>query len=63
MRVSVDLDVCQGHGVCHMTAPDVFELDETDGHAIVQVDPVPAELEGDAQLAADSCPERAITVS
>jgi ferredoxin len=63
MRVSVDLDVCQGHGVCHMSAPDVFELDETDGHAIVMVDPVPAELEADAQLAADSCPERAITVS
>jgi len=63
MRVSVDLGVCQGHGVCHMTAPDVFELDEEDGHAIVQVDPVPPELEADAQLAADSCPERAITVS
>lgn len=63
MRVSVDLDVCQGHGVCNMSAPDVFELDETDGHAIVQVDPVPAELEESAQLAADSCPERAITVS
>ncbi|RFU19139.1 ferredoxin [Geodermatophilus marinus] len=63
MHVSVDLNVCQGHGVCHMTAPDVFELDEEDGHAIVMVDPVPAELEADAQLAADSCPERAITVS
>ena len=63
MRVSVDLGVCQGHGVCHMSAPDVFELDEEDGHAIVQVDPVPPELEADAQLAADSCPERAITVS
>ncbi|MGY2067289.1 ferredoxin [Blastococcus sp. SYSU DS0619] len=63
MRVSVDLDVCQGHGVCHMSAPAVFELDETDGHAIVQVDPVPAELQDEAQLAADSCPERAISVS
>jgi ferredoxin len=63
MRVSVDLDVCQGHGVCHMTAPDVFELDEEDGHAIVQQDPVPAGQEADAQLAADSCPERAITVT
>ena len=63
MRVSVDLTACQGHGVCHMSAPDVFELDETDGHAIVQVDPVPAELEDQAQLAADSCPERAISVS
>jgi len=62
MRVTVDLNVCQGHGVCHMSAPDVFELDEEDGHSIVQVDPVPAALESDAQLGADSCPERAITI-
>ena len=45
MRVTVDLGACQGHGVCHMSAPDVFELDETDGHAIVTSDPVPAGLE------------------
>jgi ferredoxin len=46
-----------------MSAPDVFELDDLDGHAIVVKDPVPAELEDDAQLGADSCPERAIAVS
>jgi ferredoxin len=46
-----------------MSAPDVFELDDLDGHAIVVTDPVPAELEDDAQLGADSCPERAIAVS
>lgn len=63
MRVSVDLGLCQGHGVCHMSAPDVFELDEEDGHSIVITDPVPPELEDDAQLGADSCPERAIKVS
>ncbi len=63
MHVTVDLGACQGHGVCHMSAPEVFELDETDGHAIVVHDPVPAGLEADAQLGADSCPERAITVS
>ena len=62
MRAHVDLDVCQGHGVCHMSAPQVFELDEEDGHSIVIVDPVPAALEADAQLGADSCPERAIMI-
>ncbi|GAA3698777.1 ferredoxin [Gordonia hankookensis] len=25
MRVEVDLDLCQGHGMCEMEAPDVFE--------------------------------------
>ncbi|MFZ2511407.1 MAG: ferredoxin [Gordonia sp. (in: high G+C Gram-positive bacteria)] len=24
MRVEVDLDLCQGHGMCEMEAPDVF---------------------------------------
>jgi len=63
MRVNVDLGACQGHGVCHMSAPDVFDLAEEDGHSIVRTDPVPPELEADARLGADSCPERAITVS
>ena len=62
MRVSVDLNACQGHGVCHMSAPTVFELDDEDGHSIVTEDPVPAGSESAAQLGADSCPERAITV-
>lgn len=26
MRVTVDLDLCQGHGVCESEAPAVFEL-------------------------------------
>jgi len=26
MRVSVDLDLCQGHGVCESEAPTVFQL-------------------------------------
>jgi ferredoxin len=62
MRAHVDLNVCQGHGVCHMSAPQVFELDEEDGHSIVMVDPVPPEMQADAQLGADSCPERAIMI-
>jgi ferredoxin len=62
MRVKVDLNVCQGHGVCHMSAPDVFELAVEDGHSVVIADPVPSELEADAQLGVDSCPERAISV-
>jgi ferredoxin len=62
MRVRVDLNVCQGHGVCHMSAPDLFELAPDDGHSVVLADPVPPELESGARLGADSCPERAISV-
>lgn len=62
MRVQVDLNVCQGHGACHMSAPEVYELSPEDAHSIVLVDPVPAELEQAARLGADSCPERAISI-
>jgi ferredoxin len=39
----------------------VFELTPEDGHSIVNVDPVPPDLQDAAQLGVDSCPERAIS--
>jgi ferredoxin len=62
MRVHVNPDICQGHGVCHMSAPDVFQLRDEDGHAYVVNDEVAEDQSDDAWLGADSCPERAITV-
>ncbi|GAA3981319.1 ferredoxin [Thermobifida alba] len=62
MRVRVDGKQCQGHGVCYMTAPDVFAPREEDGHAYVLHDEVGPELEAAAREGADVCPERAITV-
>lgn len=62
MRVSVDPDVCQGHGVCRMSAPELFHLREEDGQAYVLSEEVPPDLEDAARLGAASCPERAITV-
>ncbi len=61
MKVSVDADVCQGHARCWTLCPEVFDLDD-EGHAVVRVDVVPAELEDTAREAANNCPERAITV-
>ncbi|MFB4308167.1 ferredoxin [Actinomadura sp. GTD37] len=62
MKVRVDPEICQGHGVCHMTAPGLFLLRDEDGQAYVEHEDVPPGEEESAQLAADSCPERAITV-
>lgn len=63
MRVLVDPALCQGHARCVMSAPDAFSLDDVECHARVVADPVPAELAEAAHLAAESCPERAITVA
>ena len=62
MRVAVDEDRCRGHGVCCVTCPEVFTLTD-DGYSEVLSPEVPAGLAPAVRAAADSCPERAITVS
>jgi ferredoxin len=60
MRVRVNQSVCQGHTICSMLAPAVFELDDVDGHAQAIPGDVPTDLEGNVHEAILSCPERAI---
>ena len=62
MQIKLDSDICQGHGRCYALAPTLFGCDD-DGYAILLVDgELPAAAESKAKLAADSCPEFAITV-
>ena len=62
MKVKLDLEKCQGHGRCYALSPDLFDSDDY-GQAVLLVDgDVPPELEGAARLAADNCPEYAITI-
>ena len=62
MKIVLDNSKCQGHGRCYALAPQLFDSDD-EGYAVVLVDgEVPAELEGAARLAADNCPEYAITI-
>jgi ferredoxin len=62
MRIRVDPDVCQGHTLCAMSAPDLFTLSEEDGHAQAISEEVPAGQEERAREAVRSCPEQAILV-
>ena len=63
MRVRINDERCQGHGLCRITAPDLFFAREEDGNAYVKNEEVPEGREADVQLAADGCPELAIEVS
>jgi ferredoxin len=63
MKVIVDPDKCQGHTLCAMRAPEVFELSDIDGHASVIVSEVPESQREDVLEAVSSCPEQAISVS
>lgn len=62
MRIAFDREKCQGHGRCYALAPDLFDADD-EGYAVVLVsgDLTADQLEA-AQLAADNCPEYAISV-
>lgn len=62
MRVRVLENVCQGHTICAMTAPEVFRLREEDGHAVVVFDEIPERLVADVERAAMGCPEQAIVI-
>ncbi|MFH5821890.1 ferredoxin [Georgenia sp. AZ-5] len=62
MKVNADLNRCQGHGLCRMAAPEVFELAEEDGHVLVKMPSVPPELEDAAVTGVEACPELALSL-
>lgn len=62
MRIKLDSEKCQGHGRCYSLAPGLFDADD-EGYAVLEVEgEVPAGSERQAHLAADNCPEYAISV-
>ncbi len=63
MKVTVDADLCTGHGRCYALAPDVFAPDDF-GHCEIVVAELTTEAAvTQARLGAENCPERAITVT
>jgi ferredoxin len=63
IHIAVDRDRCQGHGLCHMSAPELYFLRDEDGSAYVEHDTYPDEAGPQARLGEASCPERAIHVA
>jgi ferredoxin len=62
MRIHVDFDLCQGHGVCHEEAPAVFAVDEREGRVVV-LSPEPPESERAAvEKAVRYCPTQALRI-
>lgn len=60
MKVRVNPEICQGHTLCAMTAPDLFDLRDEDGHGYAISEDVPPGKEELAEEAIRSCPEQAI---
>ncbi len=62
MRVSVDLDLCQGHGVCESEAPTVFELAKN--ATVTIIDECPDEqLRAEVETAVRFCPTSALRIN
>jgi ferredoxin len=60
-RVVLDEDLCQGHAMCELEAPDVFTVPKRGVVQILEPEP-PDELRDAVELAVDMCPTRAISI-
>jgi ferredoxin len=61
MKVRIDANLCQGHAMCALACPQLFQLSDEDGHAYVADEAVPPQFEDSVRQAVRSCPEGAIT--
>lgn len=62
MKVTADLDLCQGHQMCRLEASDVFGFDErADKVVVLQEHPAPDQT-ARVRLAVAYCPAMALTM-
>ena len=59
MKVIVDFEVCQSHGLCMQAAPEVFEIRD-DGFLYILSENPPENLRKQVQTAVRECPTGAI---
>jgi len=60
MRITIDRDLCQGHGVCESEAPDLFVVEKR-ATTVTILDEQPSEDHRAAlELAIKYCPTHAI---
>ena len=60
-RVVLDEDLCQGHAMCELEAPDVFRVPKRGVVEIVDPEP-PDELRDAVEMAVEVCPTRALSI-
>lgn len=60
-RVVLDEDLCQGHAMCELEAPDVFQVPKRGVVEILDPEP-PDEFRDAVEMAVDMCPTRALSI-
>jgi ferredoxin len=60
-RIELDEDLCQGHAMCELEAPDVFKVPKRGVVQILHAEPAD-ELREAVEMAVDMCPTRALSI-
>ena len=60
-HVEVELDLCQGHAMCALEAPDFFRVPKRGTVEILDAEP-PEDARAEIQRAVESCPTRALVI-
>jgi ferredoxin len=61
VRIAVDRDLCQGHGVCESEAPEVFAVPKQGQVDLKDVTP-PEALRAKVEAAVKYCPTHALRI-
>jgi ferredoxin len=60
-RVQADLDLCQGHAMCELEAPDYFRVPKRGKVEILDAEP-PEEARDEIERAVEMCPTQALFI-
>ena len=60
-KVEVDLDLCQGHAMCEVEAPDYFRVPKRGQVEILDNEP-PEEARPEIEQAVWACPTQALSI-
>lgn len=63
LQIDVDLQACASTGFCVRVAPDMFQLSETTGKAMVKSQPSTAVEKSQAEEAEITCPTGAVLLA
>lgn len=63
MKISVDFERCEAHGMCEASVPEFFTVDDGGFSSIGADKPVPPGQDDRVRMGAESCPVAALLVS
>jgi ferredoxin len=61
MRVDVDVELCQGHAMCELEAPEVFEVPRKGRVTVLDPEP-PDAMRAGVERAVRYCPTQALKI-